>query len=216
LKTIAEHLFVVFSHLGGLGLLLLGVLDSSFLLFVPLGNDLLIIAMSARKHSLMPYFASMAAVGSLLGCALTDALARKGGEAGLEKHVPAKRLGYVKKQVKKNAAWALTFAALMPPPFPFTAFVAAAAALQYPRKKLLALVGASRLVRFSIEGTLAILMGRRLLRLARTRTFEDAVVLLMVVSIVGTIVSVYTWVKRSRTSRARQAKSVATPRTGMS
>jgi membrane protein YqaA with SNARE-associated domain len=207
LKAIAEHLFVFFTHLGGLGLLLLGVLDSSFLLFVPLGNDLLIIAMSAKRHSLMPYYAAMAAAGSLLGCALTDAVARKGGEKGLGNHVPAKRLDYVKKQVKGNAAWALSFAALMPPPFPFTAFVAAAAALQYPRKRLLALVGASRLLRFSIEGTLAILVGRKLLRLARTRTFEDAVVFLMAVSIVGSGISVYAWVKRSRTSRARGTRS---------
>jgi membrane protein YqaA with SNARE-associated domain len=207
LKAIAEHLFVIFTHLGGVGLLLLGVLDSSFLLFVPLGNDLLIIAMSAKKHSFMPYYAAMAAAGSLLGCALTDAVARRGGEKGLGNHVPAKRLEYVKKQVKSNAAWALSFAALMPPPFPFTAFVAAAAALQYPRKKLLAMVGASRLVRFSIEGTLAILMGKRLFRLARTRTFEDAVVFLMAVSIVGSIVSVYTWVWRSRAGRARRTPS---------
>lgn len=126
MKAIAEHLFLVFTHLGGFGL---GVLDSSFLLFVPFGNDLLVIAMSARRHSLMPYYASMAAAGSLLGCALMDALARKGGEKGLENHVPARRLNYVKKQVKKNASWALSFAALMPPPFPFTGFVAAAAAL---------------------------------------------------------------------------------------
>lgn len=207
MKAIAGHLFVVFTHLGGLGILLLGVLDSSFLLFVPLGNDLLIIAMSAKRHSLMPYYAAMAAAGSLLGCALTDAVARKGGEKGLENHVPAKRLEYVKKRVKNNAAWALSFAALMPPPFPFTAFVAAAAALQYPRKKLLALVGASRLVRFSIEGTLAILMGRKLLRLARTRTFEDAVVLLMVVSIVGSVISVYAWARRSRAGRGRRKRS---------
>ncbi len=207
MKAIAEHLFVIFTHFGGVGLLLLGVLDSSLLLFVPFGNDLLVIAMSARKHQLMPYYASMAAAGSLLGCAFTDVLARKGGEKGLENHVPRKRLEYVKKQVKKNAAWALSFAALMPPPFPFTGFVAAAAALQYPRKKLLATIGASRLVRFSIEGTLAILMDKRLLRLARTRTFEDAVVLLMAVSIVGSILSVYTWAKRSRTSRARHAHS---------
>jgi len=207
LKAIAEHLFLIFAHLGGLGLLLLGVLDSSFLLFVPFGNDVLVIAMSARKHHLMLYYASMAAAGSLLGCALTDALARKGGEKGLENHMPGKRLDYVKKQVKKNAAWALAFAALMPPPFPFTGFVAAAAALQYPRRKLLATVGAGRLARFSIEGTLAIMMGRRLLRLARTRTFEDAVVLLMALSIVGSMVSVYAWVKRSRTSRGRHAHS---------
>ena len=74
---------------------------------------------------------------------------------------------------------------------------------------ILGTVGASRLLRFSIEGTLAILIGKRLLRLARTRTFEDAVVLLMVVSILGSILSIYTWVKRSRTSRVGGRRAAA-------
>jgi hypothetical protein len=149
--------------------------------------------------------------GMALLCALVGFLfSHNGGTFGREDGARVQLnvlLDYVRRKVKKNAAWALSFAALMAPPFPFTGFVAAAAALQYPRKKLLATVGASRLVRFAIEGTLAILMGRRLLRLARTRTFEDAVVVLIAVSIVGSVVSVYTWVKRSRTSRVRGSRS---------
>jgi len=40
-KGIVRHLFAVFAHLGGLGVLLLSVLDSSPVL-IPLGNDLLL------------------------------------------------------------------------------------------------------------------------------------------------------------------------------
>src|SRR5947207_3972399 len=123
-----KHLSLVFFHLGGFGLLILGVLDSSFL-FSPFGNDLLMIALTARRHGRILFYAAMATAGSVLGCFITDAISRKGGEAGLEKRVPKRRLNYIKKKVKKSAGWALVLAALMPPPFPFTLFVAASAAL---------------------------------------------------------------------------------------
>jgi membrane protein YqaA with SNARE-associated domain len=195
-KTAVHHFYLVLLHLGGFGLIVLGVLDSSFLV-MPLGNDLLVVAMTARRHVLMPYYASMAAVGSVLGCVALDLVSRAGGEKGLEKHVPRRRLEYVRNRMKKNGAWALIVAALMPPPFPFTPFVAAASALNYPRKKLLAVIGFSRLVRFSIEGLLAILFGERILRLARTRSFEYVIGGLIVVSIAASGFSLYNWIQRS-------------------
>ena len=54
--------------------------------------------------------------------------------------------------MKEKAGWALTLGSLMPPPFPFTLFVAAAGALRVPIKKALAFVAVGRLVRFTIEG----------------------------------------------------------------
>jgi membrane protein YqaA with SNARE-associated domain len=200
----ARYLFVLFVHLGGFGQFVLGVLDSSFL-FMPLGNDLLMVALSARKHELMLYYAAMATVGSVLGCWLLDAVVRKHGEEGLEKYVSRRRLEYVKKKVTKSAGWALTFASLMPPPFPFTPFVAASAALQYPRKRLLIVIGITRMLRFTAVGWLAILFGRRILRWARSPIVEYAVLALIVVCVAGSIVSVVTWIKRSRTQPARQS-----------
>ena len=86
----------------------------------------------------------------------------------------------------------------MPPPFPFTPFLMAAAASNYPRKKLLAVVGVSRLLRFAIEGVLAILLGERILRLAQSSTVEYAVLGLLIVSLVASALSVYGWIRRSR------------------
>jgi membrane protein YqaA with SNARE-associated domain len=131
MRHLTQALLAMFWSFGGLGLVVLGILDSSFL-FAPLGNDLLVVAMSARKHSvpLMLYYSAASTVGSVLGCLLVDVTLRKAGEKGLEKHLPKKRLDYVKRKVKENAAWALVIAAIAPPPFPFTPFVMAAAALQ--------------------------------------------------------------------------------------
>src|SRR4051812_46742221 len=105
LRNIAIHLFVFFSHFGGPGLLVLGILDSSFL-FTPLGNDLLVIAMSARKPHSMLYYALMSAIGSVGGTLLIDLVCQKGGEDALEKYIPKKRLQYLRCKIEKNAGWA--------------------------------------------------------------------------------------------------------------
>jgi membrane protein YqaA with SNARE-associated domain len=197
MKGVASHIYVVLRHMGGFGLLTLGVFDSS-ILFMPFGNDLLMIALTASKHGMLPFYAAMATAGSLLGCLITDVISRKGGEQGLEKRVPRKRLEYVKKKVKKSAGWALALASLLPPPFPFTPFVIAASALQYPRKRLLTVIAVSRFTRFSIEGLLAILFGRRILRLAESPLLHYAITALVVVSVVGSVVSVTSWIKGSK------------------
>src|SRR6202521_3143102 len=123
IHTIARALF----HAGGLGLLTLGAFDSSPLV-VPFGNDLLVLALSARYHQRVLYYVAMATAGSLIGCLMTDWISRK-SESGQKKLVSGKHLQYIRKLVEKHAGWTLVVASLMPPPFPFTVFVAGAAAL---------------------------------------------------------------------------------------
>ena len=204
MQHFTHALIAFFWHLGGPGLLLLGILDSSFL-FAPLGNDLLVVALTAHYHSvpLMLYYAGMSTVGSVLGCLLVDLLLRPAGEHGLERHLPQKRIGYLKQKVERNAAWALIVASLAPPPFPFTPFIMAAAALQYPRKKLLAITGVARMVRFTAIGFLALLFGRRILQWAKNPVVMYVLVGLIVVCIIGSIISVVGWIKRSRKPQAQ-------------
>lgn len=199
MKHLTQVLFVLFVKFGGLGLLVLGILDSSFL-FAPLGNDLLIIALTARHHSIpgMLYYAGMSTIGSVLGCLLVDLVLRKAGEKGLEKHLSKKRIEYVRRKVTADAAWALVLASIAPPPFPFTPFVMAAAALQYPRKRMLAVVGAARMVRFTGLGFLAYFYGRRILRWAESDVVQWILIGLVVVCVVGSILSVVGWIRRSR------------------
>src|SRR5436309_10960326 len=120
----AAGLFALVLKLGGIGLLILGILDSSFL-FAPWGNDVLVIAMTARQPTVghMLYYAAMSAVGSVLGCLLIDVTLRPLGAGGLEKHLSAAKLKRVETKVRNSAGRALAIASLAPPPFPFTAFV---------------------------------------------------------------------------------------------
>jgi len=78
----------------------------------------------------MLYYAGMSTIGSVIGCLILDLVFRKAGEQGLDKHLPRKRLDYVKGKVNQNAGWALALDSLAPPPFPFTLFVMVAAALE--------------------------------------------------------------------------------------
>jgi membrane protein YqaA with SNARE-associated domain len=212
MKHLAHILFPFFWKLGGPGLLILGVLDSSFL-FAPLGNDLLVVAMSARYHSLIRalYYAGMSTVGSVLGCLLVDVIFRKAGETGLAHHLPKARVEYVKKRIEKNAAWALVLASIAPPPFPFTPFIMAAAALQYPRKRMLVITGAARMVRFTALGVLALLFGRRILQWAENGVVQGILIGLMAICIVGSVISVVGWIRRSRVGNTRAGRHAPAP-----
>ena len=195
----ATGLFAFVLKFGGVGLLLLGIMDSSFL-FAPWGNDLLVVALVARHPGgvQMLYYAAMSTVGSVVGCLLLDLTLRPLGAEGLKKHLSAGRVKQVQAKVGKNATKALVIASLAPPPFPFTAFVMAAAALQYPRRRMLAVVGITRLVRFVVLGLLALRFGRSILKWFENPIAQELLVALIVLCIVGSVVSVYGWIHRSR------------------
>jgi membrane protein YqaA with SNARE-associated domain len=175
--------------MGGLGLLTLSIFDASPLV-VPFGNDLLMLALSARHHDRVAYYIFMVTAGSLIGSLFTDWLSRK-GEHGLKKIVPGKYQDAITKLVKTKSGWTLLIGALMPPPFPFTAIVAATAAFRYPRKKLLGFIAAGRMIRFSIEAALAIHYGRWIVRQASSPLLEHVMIVIIVLSILGSAYSIY-------------------------
>jgi membrane protein YqaA with SNARE-associated domain len=165
---------------------------------MPLGNDLLMVVLTVNNHMLMPYYAGMATAGSVAGVLLLDVIVRRGGEKGLQKYIPAKRLDYIKKKVTARAWLAVTLASIVPPPFPFTPFVIAASALQYPRRKLLGVIGVRRMVRFSVEGLLAIYFGRSILSWAKNRYVWYAIIALVILSVATGGISVYRWMQLSK------------------
>ena len=83
-----------------------------------------------------------------------------------------------------------------PPPFPFTAFVMAAA-LQYSRLRLLSIIAATRMLRFVMVGALAIRFGRGILGWAKLTVVQDLLVGLIVVCIAASMLSVYGWIESS-------------------
>ena len=194
---IFDALFRFVMQLGGPGLLLLGVLDSSYLV-APWGNDLLVIVMTAHHRSAgyMLYYAGMSTVGSVLGCLLLDLTMRPLGAKGLEKHLSKGRLARVKRKAENNTGRAIALASLAPPPFPFTAFVMAASALQYSRKRLLSIIAITRLIRFVAVGALGLKWGTRILEWGKNPWVEGCAIGLVFISVVGSAISVYGWLRR--------------------
>src|SRR5580704_2339600 len=119
-----RHVMLWLIHLGVFGPLILGILDSSFLFF-PFGNDLLVVALTARDHPHLPLYVLTASLGSAAGVLLLDSVARKGGEEGLKKLMQRSRAEYLRKRIEEHGAIAVGVAALAPPPFPFTLVIAA-------------------------------------------------------------------------------------------
>jgi len=195
---IVRAVVVFLATLGGFGIFLLGIVDAS-LLFLPLALDILVVVLSARNHDWWPYYAAMAALGSVVGCFTTDWVGRKGGEQGLEKRLSRRRLQFFQKRVQASSGVALAVASVAPPGFPlFSPVILIAAALKYPRTKLLVIVGVFRFLRFSVEGLLAVRFGRKILRVTESPTAQHVITAVIVISLIGSAWAIISWTRSSR------------------
>src|SRR5262245_40474840 len=193
-----------FRHLGVLGIFLLSVLDSSFLVF-PFGNDVLLIALTSSDRSGFGWvgYVLAAAVGSILGVLTVDLPTRAAGEKGLEHFFSRKRVDQLKEKLYTKAGFTVFLASVFPPPFPFTPVIMTAAALQYPRPKLLSVVFIGRLLRYAAEAILALFLGRRVIRYINSEVFTYFVYCLIAVAAVGSLLSVVKWLSRRKTGMAQ-------------
>lgn len=199
LHSFAQQFLLFFLRLGGAGLFTLSVVDA--LLFTPLANDVLLVALVSRNPGKVWLYVGLTVAGTVIGCWILDYFSRKGGEAGLKKTMSPKRIDTLKKWMSKRAAIALVLGSTMPPPFPFTAVVAGAAALQYPRTKLMAIIAVSRLARFAVLGYLAVRYGKRILQWANQPAVWWTVFGLMVISVVGSAWTIIVKIRQIRASR---------------
>jgi len=151
-------------HLGGLGLIPLGLLDSS-LVPIPGSMDVATILLSAHAKHLWLYYAFMATAGSVLGAFLTFRLARKGGKQALTRKFSKQRVDKVLKTFERWGFAAIVVPALLPPPFPLVPFVIAAGAMQYSLPKFLTAMTIGRFVRYTVLAFLGAIYGPQILSL---------------------------------------------------
>jgi membrane protein YqaA with SNARE-associated domain len=138
--------------LGGVGLLLSAFIDSSFIP-LPLITDVLLMELSSRHPVRMPYYAAMAALGSLAGCIWIYWLARKGGQAYYRKsqrHPP----GRIRKLIQDYPMASVFLPAVAPFPVPFKPFVIAQGVFQVPFLTFVVGTLAGRGALFFFEGFL--------------------------------------------------------------
>jgi membrane protein YqaA with SNARE-associated domain len=160
---VASKLWTWLRHLGGPGLLLLGLADNS-IIPMPGSMDVLTIWFVVHHHNQWYYYAAMALAGSIVGGYVTYRLARKGGKEMLEHRMGPKGTQAIYTRFEHWEFWAIFVPALLPPPFPFVPFLLAAGALQYSRKKFLAALALGRGLRYGILAYLGLLYGRHFLR----------------------------------------------------
>jgi membrane protein YqaA with SNARE-associated domain len=171
------------------GLVVMGALDSSLIFFLPLGIDFAVIVLAARKPELFWLYALLATTGSLLGALVTFWIGRKAGEHGLGRLLKPGRLERVKRRVSDHAGVGVGALAIIPPPFPFTAFVLAFGAFGARPLGFFASLGVARAARFTVESALAARYGRRILTWMESTVFEVIVGGLIVLAVGGTIIS---------------------------
>jgi membrane protein YqaA with SNARE-associated domain len=167
--------------LGAPGLFLISFLDSSVLTF-PVINDLLLIQLSMRQPARMPLYASMATLGSVLGCVLLFLLARKVEEAAFHQRVGA-RGGAIRHWVERNGFGGILVAAMLPPPTPFKFFVLAAGVFEVPLASFVSAIGLARVIRYFGIGYLAVRYGANALPYLSAHKWQVALAVIVIVAV---------------------------------
>ncbi len=149
-------------HLGGLGLIPLGLLDSS-IIPIPGSMDVVTIILSAREQEWWLYYAVMATAGSVIGGYVTYRLAHKGGRQTLERRFRRPQVDKINRIFERWGFGAIAVPALLPPPVPMVPFLLAAGAMQYPIRKFLAALALGRIARYTILAYLSARYGRKII-----------------------------------------------------
>ncbi len=156
------------THLGGLGLFSVAVLDSSVIpLPLPGSTDLLLLWLVSHHGEpwlLVPY----ATAGSILGGYTNWSSGKRGGKAAMERFRYAALLKRVSIWVEQRSLLAVFIPPLLPPPMPTSVFLIAAGALGVSRRRFLLAYGSARIVRYSLIAWLAVTYGRRMVRVWST------------------------------------------------
>ena len=157
---IQQFFLALTSPLGGWGLLLIALFDSSFL-SLPEVNDILIITLSIKNPHKMPYYCGMTTLGSILGCLLLYSVGRKGGEMFLRRKFAAHKVQAVGRWYSKYGIFTVMVPSILPPPTPFKIFVLFAGAFKTKLSKFIFAVTVGRGFRYFFEGYLAVRYGDR-------------------------------------------------------
>ena len=150
---------------GLVGLLLVSIVDSSFIpLPIPGVTDIMVVILAAQ-HSNMFLLVGLATVGSALGGLFSHSVGQAGGMALIEKHVSKKMFSRVQKWMEHHAVLSVALPAVLPPPMPLAPFVLAAGALKMSRRKFMISFTASRFLRHCAAAAIGIYFGSGVLRL---------------------------------------------------
>lgn len=143
---------------GWAGIFGIALLDSAFIP-IPSGPDALVILLSSQSTAARIWIYILSAtLGSTIGCTILYLIARRGGETVL-KHVSEERRNRIQGLLGRYDVFALIFASLMPPPFPFKPFILSAGVFNFRLPRFIVALFLGRALRYFILGALALYFG---------------------------------------------------------
>ncbi|HUN82217.1 MAG TPA: VTT domain-containing protein [Phycisphaerae bacterium] len=152
---------------GAGGLFVVAIIDSSPIPTFA-GPDILTILLAANHREFWYVYAAIATAGSVLGAYFTYRLARKAGQAYIDKKFKKKgKVASVMKVYQRWGAGALFASCAVPFPFPTGVLFAVAGVSKYRLPKFLGIVSAGRALRYAAVAFIAGHYGRHILRVFR-------------------------------------------------
>ncbi len=188
-------------HLGGPGLILLGLADNS-LIPLPGSTDVVTILLAAHHGEPWIYYTIMATAGAVLGGYLTYRMARKGGKETLEKRFSPRKVKRVYAIFERWGFAAVAIPAILPPPFPIVPMLLAAGAMQYPARKFLTALAVGRGIRFTILAYLGFHYGRHIVKFF-AQYYWPVMIILIAFSVVGGLYGLYQYKRRHKGERRK-------------
>lgn len=188
-------------HLGGPGLILLGLADNS-IIPLPGSVDVITILLAAHHREPWFYYAFMATAGAVLGGYITYRMARKGGKETLEKRFSQKKVKRVYAIFERWGFASVAIPAILPPPFPIVPMLLAAGAMQYPTKKFLTALAVGRGIRYTILAYLGFHYGRSIVKFFDIY-YWPVLGILVAFSVMGALYGLYEYKRRQRAERPK-------------
>jgi membrane protein DedA with SNARE-associated domain len=183
------------------GVGLIAALDSTIIAVIPFAVDIAVIILASRSRELFWLYPIKATVGSIVGAALTFYIGRRLGEAGLEHFVAKGKLDRIRKRIEEKGAFALAVTDLIPPPFPFTACILVAGALELSTTVFFVTLAATRLLRFGVEAVLAHFYGRQIIGWLQSPIVEYIGIAFIVFVVLASIIAIIQLVRKTRAHR---------------
>ena len=204
----AASIWTTLRRWGGLGLLVIGLVDSS--LIPTLGSlDIFNAVLAARHRDLWWYYAAMSTAGSVIGAYIMYRMAAKAGTGWLQKKLGERRFARIERVLARWGVAAVVVSVVAPPPFPSSAFFVAAGALEFPVRKFMLAVIAGRAFRYGMVAWITSHYSRGIIRFFRhPQQYAEITIAITVVLILFAVAAGLIWHHTGlEIERARQQRN---------
>ena len=180
--SILNHLDEYLLPLGIPGLLVISFVDSAA---IPLagGPDAVILLLAWKNPSIFFLIASLAAMGSTLGCLFLYGIGWKGGKKALARFSARKR-EWMESRMRDYGIWIIIVSVIAPPPFPTKLFILGAGVLRMSRMQLVVGAMVGRMLRYSLVAYLGATFGNDAERIIRENYPVASLILVGVVLLI--------------------------------